>query len=70
MIDTDSHPGAWADALQPDHRSLRTMTEQELNAPGIIAKLMRWHGLQYAYEARDILAAERLRRTRETHWDG
>jgi hypothetical protein len=69
MID-NGQAGAWADALQPDHRSLAFMTDKELNAPGIMEKLMRWHGLKYAYEARDMLAAEKKRRTQETNWNG
>ena len=69
MID-NSHDGAWADALQPDHRSLKTLTGKELNDRLLPAKLMQWHGLTYASEARDMIAAERLRRTRETNWNG
>lgn len=69
MID-NGQPGTWQDAMQPDHRSLKTITDRELGDKHLNDKVMRWHGLKYAFEARDMIAAERQRRTREVHWNG
>jgi hypothetical protein len=55
-------PGTWKDALQADHRSLKFLTDKELAAPDIIDRVQRWHGLTYAYQANNMIAAERKRR--------
>lgn len=70
MIDIESQAGSWGQALQPDNRSLSTLTDKELGDKHLLDRVMQWHGLQYGYEARDIIAAERLRRVQETNWNG
>ena len=70
MIDDQSQDGSWERALQPDNRSLRTLTDRELGDKHLPDRVMQWHGLTYGYEARDMIAAERTRRTSETVWNG
>jgi hypothetical protein len=69
MID-DGVDGTWRDALAPDHRSLRVLTDKELHDDGLAAKVMQWHGLATMGEARDMVGKEKLRRTQKTSWDG
>jgi hypothetical protein len=69
MID-NGHKGTWADALTPDHRSLRVLTDKALHDDGLAAKVMQWHGLATMGAARDMIGAEKLRRTQGTSWDG
>jgi len=69
MID-DGQAGTWAEALQPDHRSLRTLSDKALHDPHLIEKVMQWHGLATQGEALQLVAAEKHRRTQETNWNG
>jgi len=65
MID-DGQAGAWASALLPTHPSLRILTDGELHSPDLIAKVQRDYACETMGEARDIIAAEKMRRTTST----
>ena len=34
----------WKSALEPDNRSLKFYTTEELNAPFVLEAIQRWHG--------------------------
>jgi len=64
MIDTGEGP-TWTEALAPDHRSLKHLSDKDLQAPFIIENIARWHGCTLA-QARDAKGKELLRRTQTT----
>jgi len=64
MIDDGIGPN-WARALQPDHRSLKHLSDKELHSPFIIERIAQWHGCTNA-EAMAAKGAELLRRTQTT----
>lgn len=64
MIDTESHPGAYADALAPTRPSLKLMTTRELMDPRAVERVQMSHGLPTMGDARDLIAAEIMRRTK------
>jgi hypothetical protein len=43
MIDTGEGSN-WKSALEPDNRSLKFYTTEELNAPFVLEAIQRWHG--------------------------
>jgi hypothetical protein len=43
MID-DGEGSNWKSALEPDNRSLKFYTTEELNAPFVLEAIQRWHG--------------------------
>ncbi len=63
MIDTGE--GNWAEAMLPDHRSLKHLSDKDLHGPFIIEQIARWHNCSLA-EARDMKGKELLRRTKTT----
>ena len=62
MIDRDSDAGSWLEAMAPDHRSIKALTDRELQDPRLPENVARWHGLSTMQEARDMIADEKLRR--------
>ena len=63
IIDTESHKGAWEEALAPTHPSLRVLSQKELHDPWLIERIRISHGLATMAAARDMVAAEVKRRT-------
>ena len=61
----DAGEGNRAEALAPDHRSLRFLKDSDLHGPFIIEQIARWHNCSLA-EARDMKGKELLRRTKTT----
>lgn len=64
MIDTESHPGAYADALAPTRPSLKLMTTRELVDPRAAERVQMSHGLPTMGDARDLIGSELRRRTK------
>jgi len=64
MIDTGEGP-TWTEALAPDHRSLKFLTDEQLHSPFIIENICIWWSCTLA-EARDAKGAELRRRTQTT----
>lgn len=61
MID-NSDPGTWTEAMQPDRRSLKVLTDRELHDPRLPENVARWHGLSTMQVARDMITSEKRRR--------
>jgi hypothetical protein len=64
MID-DGIGENWKRALTPDNRSLKHLTDKQLQSPWIIDQIMIWHGCT-PDAARDAKGAEIRRRTSTT----
>lgn len=64
MIDTGEGPN-WQNALAPDHRSLKHLSDKDLHGPFIVERIAQWWGCTLA-EARDAKGKELLRRTKTT----
>ena len=62
MID-NSPPGSWTRDKGLD---LKAMSARQLSNPALIEAIREWHDLKTAAQARDIIAIECKRRTRET----
>jgi len=67
MID-DGIGATWARALQADHRSLKFLTEAELQHPFILHKIQQWHGCTMG-DALEMRGAECRRRTTTTDFN-
>ena len=68
MIDRESDDGAWEEALAPTHPSLRVLSQKELHDPWLIERVQREHGLPTMADARNMIAAEIMRRTTTTNY--
>jgi hypothetical protein len=66
----DSDSGAWAQAMLPTWPSLKILTDAELHAPDLIAKVQQSHACETMADALEIVAAEKRRRIEQTAWDG
>ncbi len=63
MIDTGE--GNWTEAMLPDRRSLKLVSDHDLKSMGAIERVSRWHGVSLG-TARDMIGAELRRRTMTT----
>ncbi len=68
MIDSESYVLTLGASLR-GHNSLHVFTNKELNDSNLIDSIMILYNLTYAFEARDMIAKEKMRRTQQTIWN-